>query len=89
MEGRGKLSSHNRVRYESPVREYSSTRLMNESGAKVSVPSADGSKRYIFEVGQVQSVDESDVKHLLSFTRSGCVTCGGSGSAPLFKIVEG
>lgn len=91
MESRGRFPSHDRPRSVSPVKQdYALVMIRNDSGAKIIVPSVDGSRRYTFEVGQVMSIDKRDAENLLSYkSGAGCVGCGGSGSAPLFSIVEG
>ncbi len=91
MESRGRFSGNDRTRGVSPVkRDYALVMIRNDSGARIIVPSADGYRRYTFEVGQVMSIDKRDAENLLSYkSGAGCVGCGGSGSAPLFSIVEG
>lgn len=87
MEIRGKLPSHRRLVGDGPIipaRDYSTSLVENVSGAKTRVG------KYIFEVGAILSVEKRDVDYLLSLrSGGGCVGCGGSGPAPLFKLVEG
>jgi hypothetical protein len=88
MESGGKLSGYRRA-VPVPMREYSQILLQNVSGAKVVVPSGSGNP-YIFEPGQVLSVDARDAEMLLALrSGSGCVGCGGSSPNPLFVKVEG
>ena len=88
MESGGKLSSYRRAVPVS-VREYSQILLQNVSGAKTIVPSGSGTP-YVFEPGQVLSVDARDAGMLLALrSGSGCVGCGGSAPSPLFVKVEG
>jgi hypothetical protein len=71
------------------MKEYAQVLIQNASGAKTIVPSGSGTP-YVFEVGQVLSVDVRDVEMLLALrSGSGCVGCGGSSPNPLFVKVEG
>lgn len=88
MESGGKFSGHRRTSGEGPVeRDYSMVLLRNDSGAKTVVPVS--RRTYVFDIGQILSVDKRDVPFLLSLHRgASCAGCGGSGSTPLFSIVE-
>jgi hypothetical protein len=88
MEVRGKFQGNSRAVPVS-MRDYSQILLQNVSGAKTIVPSRSGNP-YVFEPGQVLSVDARDVEMLLALqSGSGCVGCGGSAPNPLFVKVEG
>ena len=90
MESRGKFpGNRGTVPVSISVKDYSQILVQNVSGAKTVVPSCLGVP-YIFEVGQVLSVDARDVEMLLALrSGSGCVGCGGSSPNPLFVKVEG